>query len=234
MNTVIAGDYQNQNVYISQTGVIMIGAMTENDVAVSKDTVQRYEIMGQQNAAPQAPENSVQTNVYQVALYFKDGKQSLVEIDDQLNRAVMTNLFGLKSSQEPAQPQKKQKYCQHCGQLIDAECIICPKCGKQVAEIKQQPQQQPVVINNTNNNNSNASARAYARVAPPPVMHYGRPRNKWVALLLCLFFGFFGAHKFYENRVGMGILYIFTFGLFGIGWFIDTIALLFKPNPYFV
>lgn len=32
----------------------------------------------------------------------------------------------------------------------------------------------------------------------------------------------------------MGILYLFTLGLFGIGWLIDTIILLFKPNPYYV
>jgi len=28
--------------------------------------------------------------------------------------------------------------------------------------------------------------------------------------------------------------YLFTFGLFGFGWMIDTIVLLFKPNPYYV
>ena len=59
-------------------------------------------------------------------------------------------------------------------------------------------------------------------------------KNKWVAFLLCFFLGYFGAHKFYEGKVGMGILYILTFGLFGIGWLIDCIALLLKPNPYFV
>ena len=62
----------------------------------------------------------------------------------------------------------------------------------------------------------------------------GPPRNKWIALLLCMFFGFIGIHKFYEGKIGMGILYLFTFGLFGIGWFIDCIVLLFKPNPYYV
>lgn len=51
---------------------------------------------------------------------------------------------------------------------------------------------------------------------------------------MCLFFGFLGAHKFYEGKTGMGILYLLTVGLFGIGWLIDCIALLFKPNPYFV
>ena len=57
-------------------------------------------------------------------------------------------------------------------------------------------------------------------------------RNKWVSFFLCLFLGVFGAHKFYESRVLLGILYIFTGGLFGIGVIIDLIVLFFKPNPY--
>jgi restriction system protein len=44
----------------------------------------------------------------------------------------------------------------------------------------------------------------------------------------------FGAHRFYEGRIGSGILYIFTVGLFGFGVFFDFLALLFKPNPYYV
>ena len=46
--------------------------------------------------------------------------------------------------------------------------------------------------------------------------------------------GLFGAHKFYEGKTGMGILYLLTGELFGIGWLIDAIALLFKPNPYYM
>lgn len=52
--------------------------------------------------------------------------------------------------------------------------------------------------------------------------------------VLCLLLGYFGAHKFYEGKVGMGVLYLFTLGLFGIGWFVDLIVLLTKPNPYYV
>ena len=52
--------------------------------------------------------------------------------------------------------------------------------------------------------------------------------------ILCLFLGYLGAHKFYEGKAGMGILYVLTVGLFGIGWFIDCIVLLCKPNPYYV
>lgn len=40
--------------------------------------------------------------------------------------------------------------------------------------------------------------------------------------------------KFYEGKIGMGILYLFTGGLFVIGVIIDLIAILGKPNPYFV
>ena len=32
----------------------------------------------------------------------------------------------------------------------------------------------------------------------------------------------------------MGIVYLLTVGLFGFGWFFDTTAILFKPNPYYV
>lgn len=53
--------------------------------------------------------------------------------------------------------------------------------------------------------------------------------------LLCLFGGFFGLHKFVEGKVGLGILYLCTGGLFGIGWLIDCIVYLSKwlsaPKP---
>lgn len=121
--------------------------------------------------------------------------------------------------------QPGKKFCQHCGHPIDEDCVVCPKCGKQVGQLKQaQPQ---IVINNANTNtNTNANVNR--------IGGYGYPKNKWVTLFLCVFLGFFGAHKFYEGKVGMGILYILTLGIFGIGWFIDIIATLFKPVVYYV
>ena len=44
-------------------------------------------------------------------------------------------------------------------------------------------------------------------------------------LILAWFLGYFGAHKFYRKKYGMGVLYIFTFGLFVIGWLGDAISL---------
>ncbi|MAD08248.1 MAG: hypothetical protein CMP86_12630 [Gammaproteobacteria bacterium] len=34
-------------------------------------------------------------------------------------------------------------------------------------------------------------------------------------------FGFLGAHRFYFGRPVSGTVYLFTFGLFGIGWLVD-------------
>ncbi len=59
------------------------------------------------------------------------------------------------------------------------------------------------------------------------------PKNKWISFFLCLLFGLFGAHKFYEGRILLGILYICTVGLFGVGVIVDLIILFFKPNPYY-
>lgn len=50
--------------------------------------------------------------------------------------------------------------------------------------------------------------------------------SQLVALLLCILLGAFGAHRFYLGYTGMGILYIFTFGLCGIGILIDLILII--------
>lgn len=120
------------------------------------------------------------------------------------------------------------KFCKHCGKQIAAEAIICPLCGCQVETMKAAESTPNIVINNSNmNTNTNMNMNMNPAA-------FKKPKNKWVALLLCLFFGFLGAHKFYEGKIGMGILYLFTGGLFVIGMVLDLIALLFKPNPYFV
>ena len=46
-----------------------------------------------------------------------------------------------------------------------------------------------------------------------------------IDFVLCLTLGYLGAHKFYEKKYGLGILYFFTFGIFGFGWLIDIVKL---------
>ena len=50
-------------------------------------------------------------------------------------------------------------------------------------------------------------------------------KSRIVALVLCIFLGYFGAHQFYAGKNSMGWIYLFTMGLFGIGWIIDIITL---------
>ena len=50
-------------------------------------------------------------------------------------------------------------------------------------------------------------------------------KSKVVALLLCIFLGGLGIHRFYVGKVGTGILYLFTGGLFGIGTLVDIIKI---------
>ena len=53
-------------------------------------------------------------------------------------------------------------------------------------------------------------------------------KKRVVALLLCLFVGFFGAHRFYVGKIGTGVLTIVTIGgFFGIWPFIDLIVIIF-------
>lgn len=72
-------------------------------------------------------------------------------------------------------------------------------------------EQQPVVSNPTLNNME----------ITPGVSR----KSKTVALLLCIFSGLLGVHRFYVGKVGTGFLYLFTAGLFGIGWLIDIILI---------
>ena len=51
-------------------------------------------------------------------------------------------------------------------------------------------------------------------------------RKCWIEFAVCFLLGWLGVHKFCEHKPGMGILYLFTGGLFGIGWLVDSIIYL--------
>ena len=50
-------------------------------------------------------------------------------------------------------------------------------------------------------------------------------KKKSVAYLLWLLVGIFGGHCFYLGKVGKGVLYLCTGGLFLIGWLFDLFSL---------
>ncbi len=51
-------------------------------------------------------------------------------------------------------------------------------------------------------------------------------KSKKVALLLCIFLGYLGAHRYYVGKIGTGILYTCTMGFFLIGWLSDLWKIL--------
>ena len=138
--------------------------------------------------------------------------------------------------------------CSECGEKVSTKASTCPHCGCPISGSAAPGNSMPMampVINITNSNESKNDVRnevkqeqsnvqvagafgAFIQGAPT-----GQLCNKWVSFILCILFGYFGAHKFYEGKKTMGIIYIFTMGIFGIGWVIDLIVLWRKPNPYY-
>jgi hypothetical protein len=106
--------------------------------------------------------------------------------------------------------------CVYCGKLFCSDCLVelhgknyCRgDIGKVVNEARESRiySKPNVIVNN------NGFAYPY--------------KNKIVALILAIFLGGLGFHRFYVGKIGTGLLWLFTGGLFGIGWIIDIILII--------
>ncbi|MDE5852729.1 MAG: NINE protein [Oscillospiraceae bacterium] len=95
-------------------------------------------------------------------------------------------------------------YCHNCGTKTDGN--FCPNCG---TAIKTDCSQNDGILNN-------ASYEVYSEKSD---------RDWLVTLLFCIFLGFLGIHRFYAGKIGTGVLYLLTGGLFGIGIIVDLIVI---------
>ena len=50
--------------------------------------------------------------------------------------------------------------------------------------------------------------------------------SKAGAILITWFLGGLGVHRFMTGKIGTGILWLLTCGLFGIGWLVDLIRVI--------
>lgn len=148
------------------------------------------------------------------------------------NTPSQLNVGTVTSTNVQNQSASNMKFCKFCAAQIPMDAVLCTSCGRQVEQLQgANPSQQPqIVINNANSNTNTNTAVASAAVGVP----MGRKKSKWVCLALWCFLGLFGGHKFYDGKIGSGILYMFTAGFFVIGWIIDLFAILNRPNPYYI
>lgn len=141
--------------------------------------------------------------------------------------------------------------CTICGAENDSTNAYCSSCGARLEQGENQyaANQQPPQGNQPYYEQEPGQPPYYTQQAaypPPPYqqpyqppyqqppyppMYYPQqmqlisPLSRWVAFALCLVLGVIGVHRFYTGKIGTGILYIFTGGLFGIGWLVDLIMI---------
>lgn len=109
--------------------------------------------------------------------------------------------------------------CERCGASNAPDRPSCAYCGSYLPVKVQREEQRPLVVNVYQ-----AAPVPDSNAAAVPLTSL---KSRWVALLLCWFFGGLGVHRFYVGKIGTGILYLLTLGFFGIGVFVDFLVILF-------
>ncbi|MDG2228000.1 MAG: TM2 domain-containing protein [Flavobacteriales bacterium] len=72
----------------------------------------------------------------------------------------------------------------------------------------------------------NEPANQYSSYVSPEDEHGPQDKSQGIAIGLWFFLGILGLHRFYLGHIGIGVLYLLTGSLCGIGWIIDGILFL--------
>jgi len=92
-------------------------------------------------------------------------------------------------------------FCTNCGKEAAEGAAFCTNCGAPLEVYQAEP----------------------TAHSAPEVLSSGCSRT--VALILVLIVGGLGIHRFYVGKIGTGILWLFTAGMFGIGTLVDLIKI---------
>ncbi len=114
------------------------------------------------------------------------------------------------------------KLCKNCASKIPMDAHICPYCGEKIDQTNKIVEEVKETEEETHDWRESI---------------FGFQKRgsfyKWITLLLAIFLGWLGIHKFYERKFYMGLLYMVTGGFCGVGVILDIITLLGKPKVYY-
>ena len=119
--------------------------------------------------------------------------------------------------------------CSVCGAPLEGP--FCSYCGYRSNSADQIPARNR---NQTQQSDSGPQVVYHIYNVQPPAQGYPysvvyenkSSKSKWVAFTLCFFLGLLGVHRFYVGKVGTGLLWFFTAGVFGFGWLVDLVMIL--------
>lgn len=57
-------------------------------------------------------------------------------------------------------------------------------------------------------------------------MRQRSPYKRLIMSMVCFFFGGMGVHRLVVGKIGTGVIWLLTLGLFGLGWLVDMILML--------
>lgn len=92
MNIVVAGDYQGKGVVIIDTkkgiGIQTSFFKRSEWIPLTSDTIEKYEVVFDE---PHKPSSA---KTFRVSVEFKDGKKSLIELNESFYKILMNKTFG--------------------------------------------------------------------------------------------------------------------------------------------